>query len=94
MFTAEQRIESLAATLEALVAQVPAAEFNDDDDRYTAGEGSQFNVELARSGGAAVHNPFLIEALLTASIAELRDHYGLPVGAEVDLTNRLSATQQ
>lgn len=88
-FTAEQRIANLAGELEALVAQVPPGEFDPDDDRYTVGEGSQFNVDLARSGGAAVHNPFLIEALLTASINEVSDTYGIPAPA-VDLRNLLS----
>ncbi len=88
-FTAEQRIDNLATELEALVAQVPASEFDPDDDRYTVGEGSRFNVDLARSGGAAIHNPFLVEALLTASITEVSSTYGLAPPA-LDLRNILS----
>jgi predicted CXXCH cytochrome family protein len=78
---AENRIEGYAADLEALIAQIPASEFDPADDRYTVGEGSQFNLELARSGGAAVHNPFLIEALLRASIAAVETQYALSAPA-------------
>lgn len=73
----DTRISGHASTLELLIAGIPASEFDPNDDRYTVGEGSQFNLELARSGGAAVHNPFLIEALLLASIDAVESTYGL-----------------
>ena len=50
-------------------------DFNPDDDQYTVGEGSKFNLGLAESPGAVIHNPFLIRALLTASIAAMQAEY-------------------
>ncbi|MCA9738424.1 MAG: cytochrome c3 family protein [Gemmatimonadota bacterium] len=91
-FTAEQRIDNLASALEALVAQVPASEFSTTDARYTVGEGARFNAELARASGAAVHNPFLIEALLTASINQVSETYSLAPPA-MDLRNLLSISE-
>jgi len=45
-------------------------------------EGSFFNYNLATFGGkvygSATHNPFLTEALLLASIAEVEATYGVP----------------
>src|SRR5690606_38170699 len=61
---AESRIAGHAADLEDLLATIPEAEFDPDDGRYSAAEGSRFNLELARFNGSAVHNPFLVEALL------------------------------
>jgi hypothetical protein len=78
---AENQIAADADDLEALIAQIPATEFDETDDRYTVGEGAQFNLELARSTGAAVHNPFLIEALLLATINEVESRYGLAAPA-------------
>lgn len=74
---AEDDLAIRIAELQGLLDQVDASEFDENDDRYTVAEGSQFNLELAEAPGAIVHNPFLIRALLTASIAELRSHYGL-----------------
>ncbi len=55
---------------------------------FTVAEGALFNYNLANHGGsiypATVHNPFLIEALLVASIAEVEDTYGLSAGRGVD----------
>lgn len=74
---AENQIAADADDLEALIAQIPETEFDETDDRYTVGEGAQFNLELARSPGAAVHNPFLIEALLQATITEVQSRYSV-----------------
>ncbi len=84
---AEQRIGSLVAELNGLIAQVPISEFDNTDNQYTVAEGAQFNAELGASPGGAVHNPFLLEALLTASIQAVEDTYGvMPVsGAGVSL---------
>ncbi len=79
MFTATLRLETLAAQIDALIAQVPASEFDDSDGRYTTGEGAKFNADFAGFSGSAAHNPFLVEALMIASIAQLRDDYGLTV---------------
>ena len=44
---------------------------------YTSCLGTQFNVSLASHPGAFVHNPFLIEQLLVASINQLQKDYGV-----------------
>lgn len=78
---AEQSIESDVAELTDLLDTVETTmpgEFDDSDDRYTVAEGSRFNLELATTPGAVVHNPFLIRALLAASIDEMREEYNLP----------------
>ncbi len=74
---AEASVAPLIAELGSLLALVDSAEFDPDDDVYTVAEGSRFNLELAETNGSIVHNPFLIRALLNASIAEVRDRYGL-----------------
>ena len=74
---AESRILPLIAQLDALLARIPASEFSATDGRYTTAEGSKFNSGVAKNGGAIVHNPFLVEALLRASIEQIRRDYGL-----------------
>jgi predicted CXXCH cytochrome family protein len=74
---ATTRIVRLAAQLNAQLAQVPAAEFSETDNRYTTAEGSRFNAQLALFPGSVVHNPFLVEALLTASIQQVQREYGI-----------------
>jgi predicted CXXCH cytochrome family protein len=74
---AELSVAPLIAELDSLLQLVDPAQFNDDDDLYTVAEGSRFNLELAETTGSVVHNPFLIRALLNASIAEMKDRYGL-----------------
>lgn len=86
---AEQRLEELAAQVTAMLARVPSTEINANDTRYTTAEGAQFNAALARKAGTAAHNPFLAEALLTASITQLRRDYNLPVSARLDLRNTM-----
>jgi predicted CXXCH cytochrome family protein len=44
---------------------------------YTSCLGTQFNVSLALAPGAFVHNPFLIEQLLIASINQMTKDYGV-----------------
>lgn len=79
MLVAQQRIEDLVAELDALVAMVPPEEFDTSDERFTVGEGAKFNAALGAIESSAVHNPFLTEALLTASINAVQDTYGLPM---------------
>ncbi len=65
-------------------------EFNTTDNKITDAEGAFFNVRMIgenrygngdRSFGA--HNPFLSEALLTASADAVEATYGLAVSAQV-----------
>jgi hypothetical protein len=75
---AEQDILPLVAQLRAMLATRPASDTARNDGRYTTAEGSWFNVKLAEAPGALVHNPFLIEALIRASIAQMQRDYGTP----------------
>lgn len=86
---AETRINGLAADLNALLAAVPAAEFNANDGRYSTAEGAKFNHDLAVYPGSVIHNPFLIEALLIASIEQVEQDYGVSARAGVSLERQL-----
>jgi predicted CXXCH cytochrome family protein len=83
------RITTLANSLNALVARVPASEFSTTDNRISTGEGSKFNAQLALQKGSPIHNPFLVEALLTASIKQMMIDYGLQAPADITLENVL-----
>jgi len=88
MLIAQARIASLVAELDGLLALVPSTEFDNADNVYTVAEGSKFNAGLGRIESSAIHNPFLTEALLTASIDAVTDEYSLPLlSADLDLTN-------
>ncbi len=83
------RIHSLAAGLQAMESQVPASEYNDKDTRNTTAEGARFNRQLAQYTGSEVHNPWLIEALLRASIRQLQEDYGITAPAGLSLEQQL-----
>lgn len=53
---------------------------------FTSCLGTQFNVSLATAPGAFVHNPFLIEQLLVASINQIKKDYGVTPSISADLT--------
>ncbi len=55
---------------------------------YTSCLGTQFNVSLAQSPGGFVHNPFLLEQLLIASINQLQKDYGVTPDVTVPLTTQ------
>jgi len=93
---AETRIRNLAIETNRLVALVKATrptEFSVTDNKITTAEGANFNSLTAYNAttgamtGNTVHNPFLMEALLTASIAQLKKDYGVSITAGVDLRN-------
>jgi hypothetical protein len=92
LITVWTRFDLLTSTVDAMVAQVPASEFKTGDNFTSTGEGAKFNSALAKFSGSAAHNPFLVEALLTATIKQLRIDYGIPAPAGVNLTNTLSPT--
>lgn len=76
---AETRIEDLATELSGLLDLVPESEFSNTDNRYTTAEGARFNEELATNfPGSSIHNPVLMEALLRATIRQVREDYALP----------------
>jgi predicted CXXCH cytochrome family protein len=91
---ARNRINNLAAQLNALLAQIPASEFNANDNVYTPAEGARFNALLAARPGSAIHNPYLLEALLTSSISYLKTHYGLAAPSWLVLENVLYENRQ
>ncbi len=87
---ATQRLDLLAEQLNALIAQIPATEFNANDGRYSTGEGAKFNYQLHDDfPGNAVHNPFLLEALLIATIRQVQTDYGLSASATLSLERQL-----
>lgn len=84
---AQVRIDNLLTELDGLLAQVPADQFSSADTLFTVAEGARFNFDLGEIPSSTVHNPFMTEALLTSSIAAVRDTYGLPLlshGLELD----------
>jgi len=91
---ATTRIANLVAALEVLLAQVPADQFDRNDDIFTSAEGANFNAGLGEITSSAIHNPFLTEALLTASIQQVMSDYGLAVSSNISLANILSLDHQ
>jgi predicted CXXCH cytochrome family protein len=85
MATAEARTAQLVTEIDTLLAQVPSTEFSTTDNRYTVAEGAKFNAQLAAMTGAPVHNPFLVESLLIASINALETTYNLSGSPNVSL---------
>lgn len=75
-----QRVASLDTTLRQQLTQVLTAmpaETSATSGVWTTAQGSLFNAQLAEKKGSFVHNPFLIEALLTASIQQMTASYGV-----------------
>ncbi len=89
LMVAKQRLDDLAAQLNAMLAQVPTSEFTTGDDLITTAEGAKFNASLAVMDGTPVHNPFLAEALLTASIKQVEKDYGIMAAPSLQLANIL-----
>ena len=61
---------------------------------YTTCLGAQFNVSLAQAPGAFVHNPFLIEQLLVASLNQMQKDYGVVPSLVAPLTVQLAPAQR
>ena len=78
LLAAQNRIADLVTELDALLQLVDPAQFSDEDAVFTVAEGAEFNLGLGEITSSAVHNPFLTEALLDASIDAVMDEYGLP----------------
>jgi hypothetical protein len=86
---ATARIADLTNRLSTQLTAVPATEFNSSDTKYTTGEGAKFNRDLGAKKGSAIHNPFLLEALLRASMQQVTKDYGIPAPAGTDLSKTL-----
>jgi len=84
LITKSASIQRLVDELEALLDQLPEGEVSRDPP-YTVGDGADFNIQLALHGnedfgtntvlGSTVHNPFLMEALLVASLDLVEEEY-------------------
>lgn len=57
---------------------------------YTTCLGTQFNVTLAQSPGGFVHNPFLLEQLLIASINQMQKDYGVTPSTVISLEPQIA----
>jgi predicted CXXCH cytochrome family protein len=85
-----QRLDNWNAQLKSQLARVPTAEFDPNDGRYSTAEGARFNSQLADRYGSVAHNPFLMEALLIASIQQVQRDYGVaPAAAAAELDGYL-----
>jgi predicted CXXCH cytochrome family protein len=74
----------LLATLKA----TRASDWSNSDNTITPAEGAEFNTRLCGEYGQStadnskgIHNPFLCEALLIATINYVRSYYGLPAAS-------------
>jgi hypothetical protein len=54
--------------------------WTDDRPQWSGGEVAGGSFSSHPNSGNGVHNPHLLEALLLASIGEVRSHYDLPAG--------------
>jgi predicted CXXCH cytochrome family protein len=77
--TAEADIALLTGALDNMLTQVPASQkLPAAAGKVTSARGAAYNSALAKSHGAEVHNPFLLKALLRASIEQINKEYGVP----------------
>lgn len=85
LIEARDRIADLATDLEAMLNQLDESEFGNPG-VYSTADGSRFNLQLARMPGSEVHNPFLVAALLRASMRQVEADYGVvaPASARVE----------
>jgi hypothetical protein len=90
---ATMRIDRLVAEIGNMLPRIPATEFSNTDNRYTTGEGARFNMQLAQKKGSIAHNPFLLEALLLASIRQIEIDYGIRPAAALSLQPELMSAQ-
>jgi predicted CXXCH cytochrome family protein len=77
LITARARTEALVAEIDTLLTLVPPDENKRNDGRFTVADGAWFNARLGELPGSPIHNPFLIEYLLLASIDVLKSEYSL-----------------
>ena len=89
------RIGALETTLSGQLAKVNAAtELNYKSTTLTTAKGAKWNLMLAQKPGGWIHNPFLIEALLTSSIKQMQLDYGIAPSGNVSLNNLLKRPQR
>jgi predicted CXXCH cytochrome family protein len=91
--TDSTRVQQLVTSANSAIAKVKVAKPADcalGGPKYTSCLGAQFNVSLALSPGNFVHNPFLIEQLLVASINQIQKDYGITPDIAVSLDRKFS----
>jgi hypothetical protein len=84
-----QRLTFLADQIDSMLKKVPSNQFSTTDNRITTAEGSRFNMQLARERGSPIHNPFLVEALLLASIRQINTDYGITARVVIPMSAQL-----
>jgi hypothetical protein len=91
--TDSTRVQQLVASANSAITKVKAAKPAEcalGGPKYTTCLGTQFNVSLALSPGNFVHNPFLIEQLLVASINQMQKDYGITPDIGVSLDRKFT----
>lgn len=84
---AEADMHTLSALLDAMIAQAPASEkLPAASGKITVARGANYNSYLSKAHGTAAHNPFLVKALLRASIVAMNVQYGIPKPPGFNLT--------
>jgi hypothetical protein len=102
---ATERIERWVHEIEELLEEIEpdgedeGGEIDATNAIFTVAEGAFFNTALAHHGdedfgtntvlGSTVHNPFLLEALLIASLEALEDEYEVQANVGVNLDEEL-----
>lgn len=81
------RLALLDSALSSQIAQIPATELKKTT--MNSAIGAKFNLMLAEKAGSEVHNPFLMETLLTSSISQLQKDYKVSPKISVNLANIL-----
>jgi predicted CXXCH cytochrome family protein len=87
---AKARIDRLVGEINGMLPRIPASESSTTDNRISTAEGAKFNMQLGQERGSPVHNPFLVEALLLASIRQIELDYGLRPSADLVMKPQLA----
>ncbi len=84
------RLALLDSALNSQIVQIPDSFFTQTT--VNTAIGAQFDLQLAEKPGSEVHNPFLMETLLTSSIQQVQTDYGIAPAISVDLRDLLRAS--
>jgi predicted CXXCH cytochrome family protein len=87
MVAVQGRLALLDSALSSQLVQIPDSEFTADT--VNTAIGARFNLQLAEKPGSEIHNPFLMETLLTSSIQQVETDYGIPPTIAVDLRKEI-----
>lgn len=93
--TAAARVTLLSGEANRLIALIKAGPRASDctfstTKPYNSCLGTQFNVSVVTKVGGIVHNPFLLEQLMIASINQLKKDYSVASAANIDLQPQLT----